>query len=71
MKMYLYYMGITNGANIDASTSGSYDDIIINEYNLDAEGTGSYNFVNDRYNKKISTNFIKKFIKRRSVVQRW
>jgi len=63
MKMYLYYMGITNGANIDASTSGSYDDIIINEYNLDAEGTGSYNFVNDRYNKKISTNFIKKFIK--------
>ncbi len=64
MKMYLYYMGITDtGHGFSASSNGSYDDIFINEFNLDAEGAGNYNFVNDRYDKKINTNFIKKFVK--------
>jgi len=65
LKMYLYYMGLTdaNSNGMGLSTNGSYDDIFINEYNLDAEGAGNYNYVNDRYNKKIGTNFIKKFTK--------
>lgn len=61
LKMYLYYMGIGN--NTGMSTNGSYDDIYVNEYNLDAEGAGNYNYINDRCNKKIQTNFIKKFTK--------
>jgi len=62
--MYLYYMGITDSGNsYETSSNGSYDDIFINEYNLDAEGAGNYNYVNDRFNKKINTNFIKKFVK--------
>lgn len=63
LKMYLYYCGVTDVSNLNASTTGSYDDIYINEYNLDTKGAGNYNFVNDRYNKKISVNFIKKFCK--------
>jgi len=63
LKMYLYYMGVTDGNTLGISTNGSYDDLVINEFNLDAEGAGNYNFVNDRYGKGISTNFIKKFIK--------
>jgi len=64
LKMYLYYMGITDtGHNYNASMNGSYDDIFINEFNLDAEGAGNYNFVNARYDKRINTNFIKKFVK--------
>ena len=64
MKMYLYYMGITDtGRGYSASTNGSYDDVFINEFNLDAEGAGNYNYVNDRNDKRINTNFIKKFVK--------
>ncbi len=64
VKMYLYYMGLTDtGSNFNASSNGSYDDIYINEFNLDAEGAGNYNYVNDRYDHRINTNFIKKFVK--------
>jgi len=64
MKQYLYYMGITDtGHDLSASTNGSYDDIFIDEFNLDAEGAGNYNYVNDRYDHRINTNFIKKFVK--------
>jgi len=57
-------MGITDtGHHYNASSNGSYDDIFINEFNLDAEGAGNYNYVNDRYNKRINANFIKKFVK--------
>jgi len=65
LKMYLYYMGMTdaNCNGMGLSTNGSYDDIFINEYNLDAEGAGNYNYINDRSNRKIATNFIKKFTK--------
>jgi SPP1 family phage portal protein len=64
MKMYLYYMGITDtGHDLSVSSNGSYDDIFIDEFNLDAEGAGNYNYVNDRYDHRINTNFIKKFVK--------
>lgn len=64
MKMYLYYMGITDtGNDLSMSSNGSYDDIFIDEFNLDAEGAGNYNYVNDRYDKRINCNFIKKFVK--------
>ena len=64
MKMYMYYMGITDtGHDLSVSSNGSYDDIFIDEFNLDAEGAGNYNYVNDRYDHRINTNFIKKFVK--------
>ena len=65
MKMYMYYLGITDtGSSLNVSSSGSYDDIFVNELSLDTEGAGTYSYVNDRYgNKRIDTNFIKKFIK--------
>jgi SPP1 family phage portal protein len=65
VKMYLYYMGITdtNRQDLNVSSNGSYDDIYVNEYGLDAEGAGNYSYVNDRYDKRINTNFIKKFLR--------
>jgi SPP1 family phage portal protein len=58
-------MGITdtNRQGLNVSSNGSYDDIYVNEYGLDAEGAGNYNYVNDRYDKRINTNFIKKFLR--------
>lgn len=62
LKMYLYYLGITDtGRNADMSTNGSWDDIFINEYNLGS--VTNYNYINDRNDRRINTNFIKKFVK--------
>lgn len=62
LKMYLYYMGITDTGKIsDLSTNGSWDDIFINEYNLGS--VTNYNYINDRNDRRINTNFIKKFVK--------
>jgi len=62
-KMYFYYMGITDtGKNFNATQGGAYDDPIIDNF-IDAEGAGNYNFVNDRFNNRVNTNFIKRFVK--------
>lgn len=61
--MWLYYCGVTDiNHHYSMSTSSSYDDIFINEFNLDAQGVGEYGFLNDRFTRKINTNFIGKFI---------
>jgi len=62
-KMYWYYCGITDtNAEINFSSQGAFDDGIFDNF-IDGEGIGNYSYVNDRYNKKVSTNFMKKFIK--------
>ena len=61
MRMYMYYCGVT--ADMSISMNGSYDDMFVSEIGLDGYGPDDNNFVNDRYNKKISTNFLKKFIR--------
>ena len=62
-KIYLYYMGITDsGRGENLTMDGAYDDPIINNF-IDAEGSGNYSFVNDRFNNRVNTNFMKKFIK--------
>ena len=61
IRMYAFYCGVT--PEMSVSMNGSYDDIFVNEIGLDGYGSDDNNFVNDRYNKKISTNFLKKFIR--------
>lgn len=62
-KMYFYYMGITDtGKAFNSSQAGAYDDPMIDNF-IDSEGAGNYNFVNDRFNNRVNTNFIKRFIK--------
>ena len=61
--MYFYYLGITDSNKIHSFTlDGQYDDAIIDNF-TDAEGAGNYNYVNDRFNHRINTNFIKRFVK--------
>lgn len=61
-RMYFYYMGITDiNHDLAWSMDGNFDDVIFNNY-ADTEG-GDYSFINNRSNRKINTNFIKKFIK--------
>jgi SPP1 family phage portal protein len=63
LKMYLYYMGLTEtGRSFDISSNGLYDDILVNEYGLGVTDS-DYSYVNDRFDKKINTNYLKKFIK--------
>jgi len=62
-KMYYYYCGITDtGKSFNATQGGAFDDPMIDNF-IDAEGAGNYNFVNDRFNNRINTNFVKRFIK--------
>lgn len=64
MKMYLYYVGVTDTAyGIKASADGSLGDVLIDELKENAYGSGNYNYINDRFDRHIHTNFIKKFIK--------
>jgi len=62
-KMYWYYMGITDtGKAQNFSNNGIFDDGIFDNF-VDSEGSGNYSFVNDRFNNRVTTNFVKKFIK--------
>lgn len=62
-KMYWYYMGITDTKRLlGYSESGAFDDGIFDNF-VDSEGSGNYSFVNDRFNSRVNTNFMKKFIK--------
>ncbi|MBU3098373.1 MULTISPECIES: phage portal protein [Clostridium] len=62
-KMYYYYCGITDtGKAFNATQGGAFDDPMIDNF-IDAEGAGNYNFVNDRFNNRINTNFVKRFVK--------
>lgn len=57
-------MGVTeSGHDFNLSSDAAYDDIYINEFSLDTQSVGNYNYINDRYDKKVNTNFIKKFVK--------
>ncbi len=61
-KMYFYYMGITDiSHDLLWAMDGNYNDGIFMDF-TDTEG-GEYSFINNRSNKKINTNFIKKFVK--------
>jgi len=56
-------MGITDSSRSEGYTmTGAYDDPIIDAF-VDSEGAGNYSFVNDRTNNRVTTNFLKKFIK--------
>lgn len=59
-KMYRYYMGVTdiNGHEFALYGDGLNDNII-----MDADTIGNYSYMNDRAKQKISTNFIKGFVK--------
>ena len=62
-KMYFYYMGITDTNHmINWYMDGVTDDAIFDNY-TDGEGSQNYSYVNDRFNHRINTNYMKKFIK--------
>ncbi len=54
-KMYWYYMGLTDTNKRHEFISDFSDDL--------TDAMAAYSFVNDRFNSKINTNFMKKFIK--------
>lgn len=54
-KMYWYYMGLTDTNRRHEFIDDFTDDL--------TDSQAAYSFVNDRYNHKVSTNYIKKFVK--------
>jgi len=62
-KIYMYYCGVTDTGKPFCSTQdGAFNDIFVDNF-VDSSGVGNYSYVNDRYNKNINTNFMKKFCK--------
>jgi len=61
-NMYAYYCGSTINNRIKYTENGAYDDAIFDDY-LDNEGIGNFNFTTDKNDNKVSTNYIKRFIK--------
>lgn len=54
-KMYWYYMGLTDTTKRHEFIDNFTDDM--------SDVAAEYSFVNDRSNRKVSTNYIKKFVK--------
>lgn len=61
-NMYAYYCGSTINNRIKYTENGAYDDAIFDDY-LDNEGIGNFNFTGDKNDNRVSTNYIKRFVK--------
>jgi len=59
-KMYRYYCGVTD---TNAGEYALYGDGLNDNVIMDADVIGNYSYMNDRTKKKISTNFVKSFVK--------
>ncbi|MFT8312951.1 MAG: phage portal protein [Clostridium sp.] len=62
-KIYFYYLGLTDTNKImNFYQDGVTDNAMFDNY-VDGTGSENYAYINDRYNHKINTNYMKKFIK--------
>lgn len=62
-KIYFYYLGITDtNKMMNFYQDGVTDNAMFDNY-VDGTGSENYAYINDRYNHKINTNYMKKFIK--------